>query len=371
MKVLVVNCGSSTVKSAIVETRDGQRIAESHSETTGEYEQAVTAALLQMDLTDVRAVGHRVVHGGTRFMQPTLLDESVLRILEESNELAPLHNPPAIAGIRAARALLPRLPHVAVFDTAFHSTLPPHAYTYAIPAELAERYSIRRFGFHGTSHAFVATAASQHLGVPAQDLRIVSCHLGNGSSITAIERGRSVETSMGMTPLEGLVMGTRGGDIDPGALLHLLRVGACDAQQLDELLNRKSGLLALAGTYDMREIERGAARGDERCELALEIFAHRARKYIGAYAAVMGGVDVIAFTGGIGENSSAVRERICRNLGFLGVSLDAERNRAVRAQRAGEVTGVSAAGSVVHVLVVAADEELAIARDVAALLDSL
>ena len=301
---------------------------------------------------------------------PTRIDDTVLEEIEQLSDLAPLHNPPALAAVRQAREAYPRTPHIAIFDTAFHATLPLHAREYALPQELRQRFGIRRYGFHGISHAHVMQSVATHLGVDAGKLRIISCHLGNGASATAIEQGRSVDTSMGMTPLEGLVMGTRGGDLDPGVLLHLLHSDALDAKALDAVLNNKSGMQGLTGTHDMREIERRAAAGDEGCRVAIAIYAHRVRKYIGAYAAVMGGVDAIAFTGGVGENSAAIRRACLERLEFLGAELDDGKNRDARPDAATGCCEISRAGSRTRLLVVRADEELAMAVEAAALLDA-
>jgi acetate kinase len=310
------------------------------------------------------------VHGGAQFTQPTRLDASALSALASLNSLAPLHNPPALAAIAAARSMLPDVPHVAVFDTAFHSTLPTRAREYALPRELVQQLQIRRYGFHGTSHAHVMNAVADYLRQEPQQLRIVSCHLGNGASVAAIEYGRSVETSMGMTPLEGLVMGTRGGDIDPGVLLVLQQQGSRDVDALDRLLNKESGLQGLTGTNDMQAIEQRAAQGDEACRLALTLYAHRVRKYIGAYAAIMGGLDVIAFTGGIGENSALMRHRVLQRLEFLGVFVNEEDNRKARVDHSAPIATLSDTNSRVKALVVQADEELAMAVEAAALLGS-
>ena len=312
------------------------------------------------------AVAHRIVHGGPDFSAPVVITDEILPRIDKLAELAPLHNPPALAALRAARARLP-LPHVAVFDTAFHATLPPRAREYALPRAVSERHGVGRYGFHGISHAHVARSVAGFLRRPVQELRIVSCHLGNGASVAAVEYGRSVETSMGMTPLEGLVMGTRSGDVDPGVLLHLLRAGGYDAAGLDALLNRDSGLKGLAGTNDLREIERRAAAGDEDCRRALTAYAHRLRKYIGAYAAVMGGVDAIAFTGGIGEHSALIRNRALQRLDFLGARLDDDRNRDARVDAANPVVQVSGETGVA-LLVVRADEEAMLATAAAGLL---
>jgi acetate kinase len=374
MYVLVVNAGSSSLKLAIVEHRDGRRVAERRVERVGQEVPDHHAALAQAlpELlsnlpanASIGAVGHRVVHGGASFTAPCRIDDRAIAQLEALSPLAPLHNPANIAGIRAARALLPDAPHVAVFDTAFHHTLPNRAKRYAIPQDVADTHGIRRFGFHGTSHQYVAEKAAAYLGEPVRQLRLITLHLGNGCSAAAVEYGRSVETSMGMTPLEGLVMGSRGGDLDPGAILHLLRSGY-DVDALDRLLNRQSGLAGLSGAgNDLRDIEARAAEGDEQARAAIQVFAHRVRKYVGAYAAVMGGVDAIVFTAGIGENSAQMRHRIASRLEYLGARLDEDANRDAAVSHEHAVADISEAQSRVRVLVVRTDEEHAIARDAA------
>ena len=390
MRVLAINCGSSSLKCSLIESGDGARLFDARIENVGATDSTLTihgrtpapvaapdqAAAVERILEELgrrappaaqpQAVAHRIVHGGKAFSGPVVVTDQVLERIAALDELAPLHNPPAVAALRAARARL-SLPHVAVFDTAFHATLPPRAREYALPGELRRRFDIRRFGFHGISHAHVMRVAAQFLGRPAQELRIVSCHLGNGASVSAIEYGRSVETSMGMTPLEGLVMGTRAGDLDPGVLLHLMRVGGFDAQRLDDLLNRDSGLKGLTGTNDVRIIEQRAAAGDEACRAALTLYAHRARKYIGAYAAVMGGADAIVFTGGVGEHSALLRNRILQRLDFLGARLDDDLNGDARVDAAHPVARISREGGVA-LLVVQADEEAEMARVAANLL---
>lgn len=304
------------------------------------------------------AVGHRVVHGGARFFEPTLITPLVEINIDELSVLAPLHNPGALQGIKAARSAFPDLPHVAVFDTAFHQTLPPAAYTYAIDRELAEAHRIRRYGFHGTSHKFVSEEAAAFLGRPLADLRQIVFHLGNGASVTAIDGGRSIDTSMGMTPLEGLVMGTRSGDIDPAVLFQLARRAGFSIDDLDALLNKRSGLLGLAGASDMRDIQARVEQGDAAATLAFEVYLHRLRSYAGAYLAVLGGADVISFTAGVGENSPAVRAGALDTLGFAGVEIDPGRNAA----RGRGIRVISTDESAVAVLVVPTDEELEIAR---------
>lgn len=304
------------------------------------------------------AVGHRVVHGGARFFEPTLVTPLVEINIDELSVLAPLHNPANLAGIVAARAAFPDVPHVAVFDTAFHQTLAPEVYTYAIDAQVAASHRIRRYGFHGTSHKFVSEAAAAFLGRPLGDLKQIVFHLGNGASVTAIDGGRSVETSMGFTPLEGLVMGTRSGDLDSAVLFHLARREGMSIDQLDDLLNKRSGMLGLAGSSDLRDIRAAIASGDEQARLAFEVYVHRLRAYAGAYLAQLGGADVISFTAGVGENAPLVRARALDTLGFAGVELDEERNLAP----ARGIRRISTDASPVAVLVVPTDEELEIAR---------
>ncbi|UJP10375.1 acetate kinase [Microbacterium sp. KUDC0406] len=303
------------------------------------------------------AVGHRVVHGGARFFEPTVITRLVEINIEDLAVLAPLHNPANVAGIRSARRVFADVPHVAVFDTAFHQTLPPAAYTYAIDAELAGEHRLRRYGFHGTSHKYVSEQAAAFLGRDAGELRQIVFHLGNGASVTAIRGGESVETSMGFTPLEGLVMGTRSGDIDPAALLHLSRRAGMGPDDLDTLLNKRSGLLGLAGRSDMRDILAGREAGEEAATLAYDVYIHRLRAYAGAYIAQLGGVDVISFTAGVGENAAPVRADAMATLGFLGVRIDPERNAA-----RGGIRRISSDDSSAEVLVVPTDEELEIAR---------
>jgi len=385
--ILVLNCGSSSIKGAVLDPSTGRRLSTLRVERLGSAEARATldgeaedlglvdaeAALVRLlpgllGEHSVDGVGHRVVHGGSDFVGPTVIDDAVMGRIEALIPLAPLHNPANLAGIKVARELLPDLVHVAVFDTAFHSTLPRRARAYALPADVAEAHGIRRYGFHGTSHAWAARQVARHLGVDVRDLRIITCHLGNGASACAIEFGRSVETSMGMTPLEGLVMGTRCGDLDPGVLLHLLRSGEVDVDGLDDLLNRRSGLAGLSGVgNDMRDIEARAAEGDEACRLALHVFTHRLRKQIGAYAAVMGGVDVIAFTGGIGENSALIRHRSLQRMDFLGARVDEDRNRDAAVSLGAPVAGIETSTSRVKLLVVASDEQREIAGQTSAL----
>lgn len=393
MYILVINCGSSSIKAAILDHTRGERSGELQVERIGEATPSIridgetiepegqgadhaaalafTLPLLMARLpegAEIAGVGHRVVHGGAHFDRPVRIDDQVEQTIESLFDLAPLHNPPNLAGIRAARSLLPDVPQVAVFDTAFHASMPPRSQTYALPWQLCEKHGLRRYGFHGPSHHFVAKRAAEHLEADLRDLRLVTCHLGNGCSVAAVEHGHSVETSMGMTPLEGLVMGRRSGDVDPGLLLTLMRKEGLTPDELDDLLNRRSGLDGISGVgRDMRDIEARAAEGDERCRLAIQVFAHRVRKYIGAYAAVMGGVDAIVFTGGIGQNSALVRHRIAQRLEFLGARVDEDRNRDARVDRERPVHEISPLRARCHLLVVATDEQRAIAGETARL----
>jgi acetate kinase len=356
-RVFVVNAGSSSVKYDVLEAESGRSLASGLVERVTDYAAALAVALDEVDAAGIDADGHRVVHGGSAYSQAVVIDDRVEAEISRLSVLAPLHNPPGLAGIRAARAALPGVPHVAVFDTAFHATLPPAAYTYAIDAAVAAEHGIRRYGFHGTSFSYVSARAAEVLGRPLGDLRMIVAHLGNGASITAIDGGRSVDTSMGMTPLEGLVMGTRSGDIDPAVLLHLQRVGAFDAAGLDDLLNRRSGILGLGGHADMRDLL--AASGPE-AKLAVDVYVHRLKHYIGAYAAELGGLDALVFTAGVGENSDVIRARAVEGLEFIGVSLDADANAA----QADTDRLISARTSTVAVLVIPTNEELQIAREV-------
>ncbi len=394
-RVLVVNCGSSSLKYRLVDPGAGEALAWGLAERIGQpegrlthtrpgaepdvtgeplpdHEAALTAALAAFDRSGpalagagLVAVAHRVVHGGDRFSAPVLVDDAVVAAVRELAALAPLHNPVNATGIDVARRVFPDLPHVAVFDTAFHATLPAHASTYAVPREWAREHGVRRYGFHGTSHAFVSRAAAEVLGRPYEETNTVVLHLGNGASATAVAGGRSVDTSMGMTPLEGLVMGTRSGDVDPALGAHLHRVAGLGPAEVDRALNSASGMLALAGTNDLREVHRRIAGGDDDAALALGVFCHRVRRYVGAFMAVLGRTDAIAFTGGIGENDAVVRARSLAGLEPLGVRLDDGRN----AERSPGARAVSADGSPVAVLVVPTDEELEMARQTVDLLD--
>lgn len=395
MNILVLNCGSSSIKADVVDTRrpepvrtlevsrlgdeDGTCVVEFgpplRTETVDAtaHGDALEWALPELvvdvpDEVELQGVAHRVVHGGETFTRPVRIDDQVEHKIEDLFGLAPLHNPANLAGIQAARRLLPDLPHVAVFDTGFHSTLPSRVQTYAIPRDVAAEYDIRRFGFHGISHEYVAKRAADFLDTDLRDLRIVTCHLGNGCSAAAVEYGSSVETSMGMTPLEGLVMGTRSGDVDPGALVHLLRQEDWDVDRLDDFLNRESGLAGLSGvSNDLRDIQAAAEEGDEDARQAIQVFSHRVRKYIGAYAAAMGGIDAIVFTAGIGQNSALMRHRIGQRLDFLGAQFDEERNRDAEVDRGQPVVDISTPNSRCKLLVVRTDEQRAMAETAAKL----
>lgn len=392
MQVLVFNAGSSSLKFSMFDLsedpreifkgsfdrfRDGKCDARfKHGETDEKTQMAcadlsaalaaVPAVLHRFGLTSVQAIGHRVAHGGARFAQPVLLDDAVVADIEALIPLAPLHNPANLEAIRMCRKLWPELPQVAVFDTSFHLTNPDYATTYAVPKEWREA-GLRRYGFHGTSHKYVALRAAEEIGRPVGDLQIVSLHLGNGASACAVNRGQSMDSSMGMTPLEGLVMGTRSGDIDPGAFGFLSRRFGLSIAAIETTLYNDSGLEGLTGSSDMRDLEDMAAKGDQQAQLAIEIFAYRARKYVGAYAAAMGGLDALVFTGGIGENSASMRRRICDDLSFMGLQLDHDRNGRIElANRA--APQIQAYGSRVRIIVTETAEALMIAREAAALL---
>jgi acetate kinase len=387
-KALVINCGSSSIKYRLYEmperrlimrgavdrigsadsTHEFSRNADEHSETVTAPNhraaiEAILSALVGKDgvlksVDEIGVVGHRVVHGGEDFTGSVLIDEKVEAAIQRYSDLAPLHNPSNLMGIRVSKGVLSGIPHTASFDTAFHSRIPRRAYMYALPYELYSEFGIRKYGFHGTSHRYVARRAAQLLGRHKYDIDCVTCHLGNGCSIAAVEDGYSIDTSMGLTPLEGLVMGTRSGDLDPAILFFLARKGY-SIDRLSDLLNKESGLLGLSGTSnDLRTLEEAAGNGDARAQLAIEIFTYRLRKYIGAYMALLHRVDAIVFTGGIGENSPLVREMACSSLGALGVELDPERNRTLEGE--GEI---GTDDSPVRLFVIPTDEEAAIASD--------
>ncbi|WP_424891236.1 acetate kinase [Streptomyces sp. XH2] len=388
-RVLVLNSGSSSVKYQLLDMADGARLAAGLVERIGEETsrlvhsplatggdkrekeapiadheaalKAVSAELaadgLGLDSPELAAIGHRVVHGGQKFTAPTVITDEVLAEIERLVPVAPLHNPANITGIRTAQALRPDLPQVAVFDTAFHTTMPESAARYAIDTATADAHMVRRYGFHGTSHAYVSRETAKLLGKDPSEVNVIVLHLGNGASASAVERGRCVDTSMGLTPLEGLVMGTRSGDLDPAVLLHLSRNAGMSTDEIDTLLNKKSGLIGLCGDNDMREIRRRIDEGDEQAQLAFDIYVHRLKKYIGAYYAVLGKVDAVAFTAGVGENAAPVREAAVAGLTELGLAVDAGRN----AVRSGEPRLISPEGARVAVAVVPTDEELEIA----------
>ncbi|MGW5284731.1 acetate kinase [Streptomyces collinus] len=393
-RVLVLNSGSSSVKYQLLDMRDGSRLATGLVERIGEqtsrlrhtgadgggsreqdgpiadHEAALKAVAEELardgvglDSPELAAIGHRVVHGGLFFTEPTVIDEAVLTEIERLIPVAPLHNPANLTGIRTARALRPDLPQVAVFDTAFHTTMPEAAARYAIDPRIADRHRIRRYGFHGTSHAYVSRETARLLGKDPSEVNVIVLHLGNGASASAVEKGRCVDTSMGLTPLEGLVMGTRSGDLDPAVIFHLARVGKMSMDEIDTLLNKRSGLFGLCGDNDMREIRRRIDEGDEEAALAFDIYIHRLRKYIGAYYAVLGRVDAVAFTAGVGENAAAVREAALSGLDGLGLAVDGERN----AVRGDAPRLISPEGARVAVAVVPTDEELEIATQTYAL----
>ncbi|MBW7995043.1 MAG: acetate kinase [Candidatus Glassbacteria bacterium] len=392
MLILVINCGSSSVKYQLVNTEDGVALVKGSVERIGmsgavltlersdgysvkfgleilDHTVAIEQILAYLvhpkhgvikDKSEVDAVGHRVVHGGQQFTGSVMVDEEVLAKIRQCIELAPLHNPHNIRGINAALRNLPGLPQVAVFDTAFHSSLPRHAYLYPLPYVLYRRYEIRRYGFHGTSHYYVYNRAVELLGKKAEELKVITVHLGNGCSITAVDGGRSVDTSMGLTPLEGLVMGTRSGDIDPSIILHIMGREELSLSEATTLLNKHSGLQGLSGiSSDMRDLIEESGKGDERARLAIEVYCYRLRKYIGAYAAAMGGLDAVVFTAGVGENSALVRAKACEGLGFLGLELDGKANE----EAVGKEADISKPGSRVKVFAIPTNEELVIARD--------
>jgi acetate kinase len=354
MSVFTVNCGSSSLKWSVVDPDAGAVVASGTVGSVSDHAAALDEVLAEAPLDGVIAVAHRVVHGGERFSAPVLINEAVLASIRDLSVLAPLHNPVNAKGIEVAQRAFPRVPHVAVFDTAFHATLPPRAYTYAVP----RNWGVRRYGFHGTSHAYVSREAARVLG--RADIDVIVLHLGNGASASAVSRGKSIDTSMGLTPLEGLVMGTRSGDVDPALILHLRRTHNLSTDEIDAVLNSRSGMLALAGDNDMREVQRRVAAGDAAAELALDVYCYRIRKYVGAYLAALGGADAIVFTAGVGENDPIVRARALAGLERLGINVDAQRNAA------GE-TVISSEGSWVKVLVIATNEELEMALQAAAL----
>ncbi len=396
MKILVLNCGSSSVKYKLIDTAEEKVLAEGGVEKIGlpdgflKYKQKDgNKAIKELGLTDhkgavkavldiltdakdgciksyseIDAVGHRVVHGGEKFAKSVLLTDEVLQQVKDCYDLAPLHNPANVTGIEAVEEILPGIKQVGVFDTAFHQTMPAKAFMYALPYKYYEEDGVRRYGFHGTSHRYVSQRVCEILGVDPKEVKIITCHVGNGGSITAIEGGKSVDTSMGLTPTEGLMMGTRVGDVDPGALTFLMKKHNLTADDLQRVINKESGVGGVSGvSSDMREIEAAVNAGDPRAKLALDMYEQRILKYIGAYAAEMGGVDIIVFTGGVGENQTGLRSNVCKPLAFMGVKLDEDLNAKTR----GTDTIISTPDSKVKVVVVPTDEELMIARDTEAI----
>ena len=392
MKILVLNCGSSSIKYKLFEMETKEVLAQGGIEKIGlpgsflkltlpngekkilekdipehtvgvefifqTLTSAEYGALKSLDELD--AVGHRMVHGGERFSQSVILNKEVLDAFTACNDLAPLHNPANLKGVNAVSALLPNIPQVGVFDTAFHQTMPAHAYMYAVPYELYEKYGVRRYGFHGTSHRYVSQRVCEYLGIPAEGSRIITCHVGNGGSISAVKDGKCIDTTVGLTPLEGLMMGTRSGDIDGGAVTFIMEKEGLNATGISNLLNKKSGLAGISCiSSDMREVASAAKEGNKRAQLALDMYFYRIKKYIGAYAAAMGGVDVILFTGGVGENQADCREIACSGLEYMGVKIDHDVNNATR----GEEAIISTADSKVKVVIIPTDEELMIASD--------
>ena len=391
MKVLVINCGSSSLKYQVLDMTNESLLCKGLVERIGMDGSVITHEKIGMDkvkkevpmkdhkdaieqvlaaiqdkehgvvksMDEIGAVGHRVVHAGEKFSKSVLITDEVIKTLEDCVELAPLHNPPNLLGIAACKQLMPSTPMVGVFDTAFHQTMPPESYIYAIPYEYYEKYGIRRYGFHGTSHKYVAERASKMLNTSLDDLKLITCHLGNGASVSAIKRGKCIDTSMGFTPLEGLVMGTRSGDIDPAIVTYIREKENLPQGKANDILNKKSGVLGISGvSSDFRDLEEAVAEGNERAALALKVFAHKVRCYIGAYIAEMNGVDAIIFTAGVGENDVSMREIICDNLGNLGIKLDPVKNK-VR----GKETIISADDARVKLLLIPTNEELMIARD--------
>lgn len=392
MKILVLNCGSSSIKYALYDMDSKSVMTSGGAERVGLDEAFVKVKLANgekkkimhdipehtegvkfifslltdpeigviKDLKEIDAVGHRVVHGGEKFNQSVLLDEAALKAIEECSDLAPLHNPANLKGVKAVSELMPGLPQVGVFDTAFHQTMPATSYLYAVPYELYEKYGVRRYGFHGTSHRYVSQRVCDFLGVKAEGKKIVTCHIGNGGSVSAVVDGKCMDTSMGLTPLEGLMMGTRSGDIDGGAITFIEKKLGLDADGMSNLLNKKSGLFGVSGvSSDMREIDAAIAEGNNRAKVAFDMYGYRIKKYIGAYIAVMGGCDIIVFTAGVGENHARMRELSCKGLECMGVKLDAEKNATIH----GEEAVISMPDSKVTVCVIPTDEELMIATD--------
>jgi len=400
MKILVLNCGSSSIKYQLFDMASAVVLAKGIVEKIGlkgsflknerfdgdkvklegeilDHQTGIEYLLGMMvsgkrgvlkDLKEIDAIGHRLVHGGELFQGSCFLDDHTIKGVEDCSDLAPLHNPANLKGIYAMKALLPDVPQVGVFDTSFHQTMPDYSFMYALPYSLYKKYGIRRYGFHGTSHSYVSKRACEILKIPYNSQKIITCHLGNGASVTAIKDGKSLDTSMGLTPVEGLIMGTRSGDVDAGALTLIMEKEEIDFSSLNTLLNKHSGVLGVSGiSSDMREVESAAAEGDERATLALKMYEYRVKKYIGSYAAAMGGVDILIFTGGIGENGSESRENICRDFEFLGLEFDREVNEGVR----GKELVISKKGSRVTVMIVPTNEEYVIASDTCRIVEEL
>lgn len=396
MKILVLNCGSSSIKYKLYNMDDQSVMAAGGIERVGMPESFNLVKLPNgekkklmrdipehtagvkfifecltdpeigaiKDLGEITAVGHRLVHGGEKFNKSVLITDEVIKQMEACNDLAPLHNPANLKGVAAVTELMPDLPQVGVFDTAFHQTMPDYAYMYALPYELYEKYAVRRYGFHGTSHRYVSARACEFLGVDASQKKVITCHIGNGGSLAAVLNGKCVDTSMGLTPLEGLVMGTRSGDVDGGALTFIQDKLGLDSAGLSNLLNKKSGVLGITGiSSDMRDIDNAAKNGDKRAQLALQMYSYRIKKYIGAYTAAMGGVDIVVFTAGVGENQASMREAVCEGMEYLGIKLDKEKNSQIH----GDEAVLSTPDSKVTVVCIPTDEELVIAKDTLAL----
>ena len=397
MKILVLNCGSSSIKYALYNMDDKSVMTSGGAERVGldnafvkvklangekkkvmhdipEHTEGVKFILSLLvdpelgvikDLKEINAVGHRIVHGGEKFNKSVIINDEVIETFKSVFDLAPLHNPANLKGIDAVSELMPGLPQVAVFDTAFHQTMPKHSYLYALPYEMYEKYGVRRYGFHGTSHRYVSQRVCEILGVNPADVNIITCHIGNGASVAAVQHGKCVDTSMGLTPHEGLMMGTRCGDVDACAVTFLEKKLGLDPDQMSDLLNKKSGLLGVTGiSSDMREIDEAIEKGNELAKTALDMYNYRIKKYVGAYAAAMGGCDIVVFTAGVGENQAQMREEVCANMEYMGIKLDVEKNKTIH----GEEAVISAPESRVKVVVVPTDEELMIASDTMALL---
>ena len=396
MKILVLNCGSSSIKYALYNMDDKSVMTSGGAERVGldnafvkvklangekkqimhdipEHTEGVKFIFSLLtdpeigvikDLSEIDAVGHRMVHGGEKFNQSVVLTDEVLAAFEACNDLAPLHNPANLKGVNAVKELMPGLPQVGVFDTAFHQTMPAKAYLYAVPYELYEKYGVRRYGFHGTSHRYVSARALEFLGMQAEGTKMVTAHIGNGGSLAAVVDGKCIDTTMGLTPLEGVMMGTRSGDIDGGAITFIQKKLGLDADGMSNLLNKKSGVYGLCGFTDMRDVENAAAAGEPKAVTAQDSYFYRIKKYVGAYAAAMGGIDVLVFTAGVGENQTPMREEVCKGLEFMGIKIDAEKNATIR----GEEAVISTPDSKVKVVVIPTDEELMIATDTMSLL---